>query len=223
MFLILYFREMKATPSSLLVSDKIGSVSTLTLFPEENAKAMIVLAHGAGAGITHPFMEKLSQKLFTLSIGTIRYNFPYMEKKKKMPDVPAVAEKTVGSVLAQVATKYEGVPIFLAGKSFGGRMSSQFVSKSDVNAKGIIFYGFPLHAPGRADIQRAEHLKAIKIPMLFLQGANDALANLQLIENVCRELPSSTLITFAGADHSFKIKGNEAIDELANATAQWID
>lgn len=184
---------------------------------------MLVLAHGAGAGIAHPFMEKLSQGLFAHSIGTIRYNFPYMEKKKKMPDVPAVAEKTVAQMLADVSEEYQGIPIFLAGKSFGGRMSSQFISKNDVNVQGIIFYGFPLHSPGKADIQRAEHLKAIKVPMLFLQGTNDALANLQLIESVCKGLPLSTLVTFTGADHSFKIKGKEAIDELVNATAQWVD
>ena len=221
--MILYFREMEAITSSHFISDNSGSVSTLTLFPENNAKAIIILAHGAGAGITHPFMEKLSQKLFAHSIGTIRYNFPYMEKKKKMPDVPAVAEKTVGRLLAEVTAKYQQIPIFLAGKSFGGRMSSQFISKNDVNVRGIIFYGFPLHAPGKADIQRAEHLKAIKVPMLFLQGTNDALANLQLIERVCNELPSATLVTFTGADHSFRVKGKEAVDELANATAQWID
>jgi predicted alpha/beta-hydrolase family hydrolase len=213
---------MKATASRFLISDNIGHVSVLTLLPE-NVKAFIVLAHGAGAGMTHPFMEKLSQKLFSYSIATIRYNFPYMEKKNKMPDVPAVAEKTVGSILAQVTEKYKKLPVFLAGKSFGGRMSSQFASKNDVNAMGIIFYGFPLHAPGKADIQRAEHLKNVKVPLLFLQGTKDALAKLELIEKVCKQLPSSTLVTFAGADHSFKVKGKEVIDELADATLQWIE
>jgi len=214
---------MKAIPSQFFISESIGHVSALTLLPDGDLKAIVVLAHGAGAGMTHPFMEKLSQKLHSHSIATVRYNFPYIEKKKKMPDVPAVAEKTVGNVLAQITEKYQNVPIFLAGKSFGGRMSSQFASKNNVNAKGIIFYGFPLHAPGKADIQRAEHLKNVKVPLLFLQGTKDALANLQLIEKVCKELPSSTLVTFAGADHSFKIKGKEAIDDLADSTVQWID
>ena len=184
--LILYFGEMKAIPSQFFISESIGHVSALTLLPDGDLKAIMVLAHGAGAGMTHPFMEKLSQKLFSYSIATIRYNFPYMEKKKKMPDVPAVAEKTVGSVLAQITEKYRTVPVFLAGKSFGGRMSSQFASKNDVNAKGIIFYGFPLHAPGKADIQRAGHLKNIKVPLLFLQGTKDALADLQLLKRSVR-------------------------------------
>lgn len=140
-----------------------------------------------------------------------------------MPDVPAVAEKTVGSMLVQVLDMYPSVPVFLAGKSFGGRMSSQFASKNDIDARGIIFYGFPLHAPGKADRQRGEHLKTVKVPMLFLQGTNDALANLDLIMKVCSELPDATLLTFEGADHSFKIKGKEAIDDLADATVRWIN
>lgn len=213
---------MKATSSPLLISEKIGLVSTLSLWPER-AKAVIVLAHGAGAGMGHPFMEKLAQKLFSQSIATLRYNFPYMEKKKKMPDVPAVAEKTVGAVLTHVKENYANVPVFLAGKSFGGRMSSQFASKNEISASGIIFYGFPLHAPGKPDILRAEHLKNVKMPMLFLQGTNDALASLPLMESVCKQLSSATLVKFSGADHSFKIKGKEAIDELVEATAQWID
>ena len=214
---------MKAVPSRFLISDSIGYVSALSLLPADNVKAIIVLAHGAGAGITHPFMEKLSQNLLSYSIGTIRYNFPYMEKKKKMPDVPAVAEKTVGTMLTQVAENHKGIPVFLAGKSFGGRMSSQFISKNRTNVKGIIFYGFPLHAPGKAGIQRAEHLTNIQVPMLFLQGTNDALANLELMKEVCDKLPTSTLVTFDGADHSFKIKGKEAIEELAKSSAEWVE
>ncbi len=214
---------MKASKSTFFISDTIGNVSALTLLPENEMKAIIVLAHGAGAGMVHAFMEKLSQKLLSHSIGTVRYNFPYIEKKKKMPDVPAVAEKTVGQMLSQTIEKYPRVPVFLAGKSFGGRMSSQFASKNAISAKGIIFYGFPLHAPGKDGIERAEHLKNVKIPMLFLQGANDALAKLPLIKNVSSNLPLSTLVVFEGGDHSFKIKGKEAIDDLADATVRWID
>ena len=213
---------MKASSSHLIISETIGLVSTLSLWPE-SVKAVIALAHGAGAGMSHPFMEKLAQKLFLQSIATLRYNFPYIEKKKKMPDVPAVAEKTVGAVLAHLKKNYADVPVFLAGKSFGGRMSSQFASKNDTSASGIIFYGFPLHAPGKPDTQRAEHLKKVKMPMLFLQGTNDALANLPLMESVCKDLPLATLVKFSGADHSFKTKGKEAIDELVEATRQWID
>jgi predicted alpha/beta-hydrolase family hydrolase len=214
---------MKSKPSQVLVSESIGKVSLLTFSPKE-AKSILVLAHGAGAGMTHPFMENLAIGLAERSIGTVRYNFPYMEKKSKRPDVPAVAEKTVSAVLANTQEVFSGIPIFLGGKSFGGRMSSQFVSnKNPSGINGIVFYGFPLHAPGKAGIERASHLKSIKIPMLFLQGTNDALASLPLIEKVCAELPSSTLVKFEGADHSFKIKKADAMNDLILNTSKWME
>jgi len=214
---------MKATSSKILVSKTIGRISLLTAEPPK-AKAVIVLAHGAGAGMKHPFMERLAMELGELSIASVRYNFPYMENKKRVPDVPAVAEKTVGAVLAHAMETFSETPIFLAGKSFGGRMSSQFVSKNNPNElEGIIFYGFPLHAPGKPGMERAEHLKAIKVPMLFLQGTNDALASLSLIEKVCSGLASATLVTFEGANHSFKVKSKEVIDDLVTHTVQWIE
>jgi predicted alpha/beta-hydrolase family hydrolase len=212
---------IKSTVSHVIVSENIGQVSLLTIKPK-NVKAIVILAHGAGAGMQHRFMENLAVELGELSIATVRYNFPYMEKGSRRPDVPAVAEKTVGAVLAHVQEAFAGESIFLAGKSFGGRMSSQFVSKHNpTGVNGIIFYGFPLHPPGKPDIQRAEHLKSIKIPMLFLQGTNDALASLPLIEKVCASLPSATLVKFEGADHSFKAKKEELISELATNTLQW--
>jgi uncharacterized protein len=214
---------MKSKPSHVTVSETIGKVSLLTFSPKE-MKSILVLAHGAGAGMTHPFMENLAVGLAGLSIGTVRYNFPYMEKQSKRPDVPAVAEKTVGAVLANTKEVFSGIPIFLGGKSFGGRMSSQFVAnKNPSGVNGIVFYGFPLHAPGKADIQRASHLKSINIPMLFLQGTNDALASLTLIEKVCEELPSATLVKFEGADHSFKIKKADAMNDLILNTSKWIE
>jgi hypothetical protein len=214
---------MKATNSSVLISDSIGSVSTLTIVPDK-AKAVLVLAHGAGAGMKHGFLEKLASQLSECSIGTIRYNFPYMEKKSKRPDVPAVAEKTVERLSEYAQQAFSKTPIFLAGKSFGGRMSSQFVSKKHpAGVKGIIFYGFPLHPMGQPGVERADHLKTISIPLLFLQGTKDTLARLELIESVCANLPSATLVTFEGADHSFKIKSKEAIPEIVAATNQWVD
>jgi uncharacterized protein len=214
---------MKSTSSKILVSKSIGSVSLLTTKPQQT-KAVIALAHGAGAGMKHPFMEQLAVQLSDLSIASVRYNFPYMEKKKKVPDVPAVAEKTVAEVFAHVSEIFSGIPVFLAGKSFGGRMSSQFVSKNNpADLQGIVFYGFPLHAPGKPDTQRAEHLKAINSPMLFLQGTNDALANFSLIEKVSSALRNATLVKFDGANHSFKVKSKELINELAVNTGQWID
>jgi uncharacterized protein len=220
--LVSYFREMKSKLSQLLISESIGNVSLLTLKPKET-KSVMVLAHGAGAGMTHAFMENLASQLADLSIGTVRYNFPYMEKQSKRPDVPAIAEKTVGAVLANTQEVFPSTPIFLGGKSFGGRMSSQFASKQKPSGvKGIVFYGFPLHAPGKPDNVRAEHLKSINIPMLFLQGTNDALASLPLMEKVCQELPSAKLVKFEGADHSFKIKKTDALNDLVFQTAEWM-
>jgi predicted alpha/beta-hydrolase family hydrolase len=213
---------MKSAPSSISVSDSIGKVSLLTLKPKSSI-AVVALAHGAGAPMTHPFMEKLAIELANHGIATVRYNFPYMEKKSKRPDVPAVAEKTVGAVLKHTQDAFGNLPVFLAGKSFGGRMSSQFASKQNPNVKGILFYGFPLHAPGKGGTERAEHLKAIKVPMLFLQGTNDALATLSLITEVCAGLPQATLVKFEGADHSFKAKKVELIKELADSSFQWIE
>jgi uncharacterized protein len=214
---------MKSKLSHITVSESIGKISLLTLKPKET-KSVMVLAHGAGAGMTNTFMENLASQLGEHSIATVRYNFPYMEKQSKRPDVPAVAEKTVGSVLANTQEIFSGMPIFLGGKSFGGRMSSQFVSKQmPTGVKGIVFYGFPLHAPGKSDIQRADHLKTISIPMLFLQGTRDALASLPLIEKVCGGLPSATLVKFEGADHSFKIKKSDAMQDLVANTSQWME
>ena len=221
-FLLSYFRFMKSKVSQLLISESIGKVSLLTLKPKET-KSVIVLAHGAGAGMTHPFMENLASQLGDLSIATVRYNFPYMEKQSKRPDVPAIAEKTVGAVLENTQEVFPATPIFLGGKSFGGRMSSQFVSKQKPSGvKGIVFYGFPLHAPGKPDIPRADHLKSVNIPMLFLQGTRDALASLPLMEKVCQGLPSATLVKFEGADHSFKIKKADALNDLVFHTVEWM-
>jgi uncharacterized protein len=213
---------MKSKLSQITVSETIGKISLLTLKPKE-LKSILVLAHGAGAGMTHTFMENLAAQLAEHSIGTVRYNFPYIEKGSKRPDVPAVAEKTVGAVLASSLEIFSGTPIFLGGKSFGGRMSSQFVSnQKPAGVKGLVFYGFPLHAPGKSEIQRADHLKSINIPMLFLQGTNDALASLPLIERVCKGLPSATLVKFEGADHSFKVKKSDALPDLIANTSEWI-
>lgn len=214
---------MKSSTSTILVSENIGRVSSITLSPK-NAKAIIVLAHGAGAGMTHRFLNDLATHLTSFSIATIRYNFPYIEKGSRRPDVPAVAEKTVGAVLDYAKEVFPDTPVFLGGKSFGGRMSSQYVSKTNHSwTRGIVFYGFPLHPPGKPDTQRGEHLKNIQVPMLFLQGTNDALATLPLMEKTCKALITASLVKFEGADHSFKVKKTELIPDLALSTSQWIE
>jgi len=214
---------MKTQSITFPVSDSIGEVSAILYLPDK-PKAILALAHGAGAGMTHNFLEKLATQLADRGIGTFRYNFPFIEQRKKRPDVPAVAEKTVGAALehAQSLTP-RGVPLYAAGKSFGGRMSARYLSANDkAFVKGIIFYGFPLHAPGTPTTERAEHLANVKIPMLFLQGTRDALAQIDLITGVCSKLPTATLVTFEGADHSFKKGKKEFLEELVEATDTWL-
>jgi|JI9StandDraft_1071089.scaffolds.fasta_scaffold112564_2 predicted alpha/beta-hydrolase family hydrolase len=205
------------------ISENIGSVSAALLEPAK-MKALVVLAHGAGAGMNHRFMTELSETLATKNIGTLRYNFPYMENGKKRPDVPAVATKTVEMVLTKAHELFPKVRIFGAGKSFGGRMTSQCLSKNNLDfVSGLIFYGFPLHAAGAPSIERAEHLKTVKVPMLFLQGTRDALADLSLIKQVTTGLKKTKLEIFESADHSFKSGKREFIPELAEATMNWIN
>lgn len=205
------------------ISDSIGSVSAALIAPAK-MKALFVLAHGAGAGMNHRFMVALAEALAVENIGTLRYNFPYMENGKKRPDVPAVATKTVEAAVAKANELFPKAKIFGAGKSFGGRMTSQYLSKNHPEfVTGIIFYGFPLHPAGTPSVDRAEHLKTVSVPMLFLQGTRDALADLTLIKQVSKSLKKSTLVTFEKADHSFKSGKKEFIPELVDASAKWID
>ena len=207
---------------TLEISKSIGKVSA-KITQARKAKAIILLAHGAGAGMDHPFMKILAEELAKLSITTIRYNFPYMEAKKGRPDTPAVATKTVEAVALKARSLYPEVPIFVSGKSFGGRMTSQWVSKESPDfVKGIVFYGFPLHPSGAPSIERAEHLYSIKVPMLFLQGTKDTLANLALLKTVVKKLKTATLVTFEKADHSFKAGKENLMPKLAAVTSEWM-
>ena len=206
----------------IAVSDSIGKVSAELMVPEK-MKALLVLAHGAGAGMQHTFMVTLSKELAAEGVGTLRYNFPYMENKKGRPDVPAVAEKTVEAAIAQANKLFPKVAIYAGGKSFGGRMTSQYTSKNNPDfLKGLIFFGFPLHAPGKQGTDRAAHLSDVKKPMLFLQGTRDALADLDLMKQVTSKLKNTTLSIFEGADHSFKAGKNVLIPELVKVSAEWI-
>ncbi len=187
-------------------------------------KAVLVLAHGAGADMNHRFMKGLSKNLADHGIGSLRYNFPYMEKKKGRPDPPAIAEKTVGVIVDKAHELYPGFSILAGGKSFGGRMTSQFASKhSPAFLKGIVFFGFPLHAPGRPSSDRAAHLSQVKVPMLFLQGTRDTLADLKLITEVASGLSHARLHIFEGADHSFAAGKKDLLPELASQTAAWLN
>jgi len=210
-------------PVSITISESIGSVSALVHEPSE-MKYIMTLAHGAGAGMTHKFMEELTVELGKNKIGSIRYNFPYMEQGRKMPDVPAIATKTVHTVIQTAHDLFPATLLIASGKSFGGRMSSQLLSKDDIEfVKGIVFYGFPLHPAGKPAVDRAAHLQDVKKPMLFLQGTKDTLANVTLISNVCKELPTATLKWLEKADHAFHVPKQNLIPELASLTYQWLE
>jgi len=207
---------------SIAVSATIGKVSARITAPPK-PKAVLVLAHGAGANMDHPFMKSLADELALHKVITVRFNFPFMENKKGRPDPPTVAIKTVEAVAAKAKKLYPKLPLFGGGKSFGGRMTSQWVSGSESTAlKGLVFYGFPLHAPGAPSADRAEHLYTITAPLLFLQGTRDALADLSLIKGVCKRIKTSTLVTFEKADHSFKAGKENLIPKLAAVTAEWM-
>lgn len=198
------------------------TVSAEVCFPKD-ALAIIVLAHGAGAGMNHVFMKSISQELASLNIATLRYNFLYMEQKKKRPDFPAVAHQAVAAALLKAHELYPTLPVFAGGKSFGGRMTSQYLSKHSSDfVKGIVFVGFPLHPAGKPSVERADHLKAISTPMLFLQGTRDALAEWSLITAVTESLPTATLTKLEGADHSFKTGKQNLIPSLATEIQTWI-
>ena len=213
-----------STQSLLLqVSPSVGKVSAEYIIPEKS-KCIITLAHGAGAGMNHSFMITLANSLSQVGIATLRFNFPFTENRKGRPDTPAVAHQTIEAAISNAKQLSPSLPVFVSGKSFGGRMSSQYLSAHpDSSVKGIIFYGFPLHPSGKPSIDRAEHLKKVEIPILFLQGTRDELASWELIESVCSSLPNAELVKIEGADHSFKAGKQDVIGMLVKATMEWVD
>jgi len=205
------------------ISADIGKVSGKCVVPS-TPQSVLVLAHGAGAGMEHSFMETLASRLAEQGIATVRFNFPFAENRKGRPDSPAVAHQAVKAAIAKARELFPKIPLFVAGKSFGGRMSSQYLSANhDHTVSGIIFYGFPLHPAGKPSTERAEHLKQVKLPMLFLQGTKDALATWDLVEAVCKPLRLATLIKLEGADHSFKAGKKDTMSWLVDATKQWTE
>ncbi len=211
------------------VSEQIGAVSALVDRPKD-ALAFLVIGHGAGAGMRHSFLESLVARLSARRVAVLRYQFPYMEQGRKRPDRPAKLLPTVRAAVAVAAGQAGTLPLFAGGKSMGGRMTSLAASKKPLaGVSGLVFFGFPLHAPGREGSERAAHLAAVGVPMLFLQGTRDRLARLDLLEPVCRELGGrATLHVVEGGDHSFHVlkrsgrTDSEALDELADRAAAWI-
>jgi len=206
-----------------------GRVSGLLERPA-NARALLVLAHGAGAGMAHPFMAAVASGLARRGVATLRYQFPYMERGAKRPDTPAVAQCAVRAAVDQAARLAPALPLFAGGKSFGGRMTSQAQSESPLpGVRGLAFLGFPLHPPGKPSDERARHLFEVKIPMLFLQGGRDDFAAMDLFAPLVGRLGSRAMLkAFAGADHSFHVPKRlgsdpEVVDALLDALAGWID
>ena len=206
------------------------SVSALLTNPSD-ARACFVFAHGAGAGMTHAFMADATAGLAERDVATLRYQFPYMEKGGRRPDPPALAQAAVRAAVAEAARACPGLPLFAGGKSFGGRMTSQAQAKAALaGVRGLAFFGFPLHAAGQPSNTRAAHLADVHIPMLFLQGTRDKLAELDLLKPVVAQLGAlATLHLIDGADHSFHVPARsgrndrEVMAEMLDAFVAWID
>ena len=217
-----------AQPLSIAVADD-STVSALLLRPAQ-ARAAYVFAHGAGAGMTHASMAVIAEGLAERGIATLRYQFPYMEKASKRPDPPAVAQATVRAAVAEAGRRCGELPLFAGGKSFGGRMTSQAQAKAPLEGvRGLVFLGFPLHPAGKPSNERAKHLAEVKIPLLFLQGTRDALAELDLLQPVVKGLGSrATLHLVKEADHSFHVlkrsgrTDREVMAEVLDAFATWV-
>jgi predicted alpha/beta-hydrolase family hydrolase len=223
---------MNCTSSERLsiVVSKSETVSGLLLVPG-HPRACIVLAHGAGAGMEHPFMDATATGLRERNIASLRYQFPYMEKGGRRPDPPAVAQATVRAAVAAARTRLPSVPLFAGGKSFGGRMTSQAQASAPLpGIMGLVFLGFPLHPAGKPSITRADHLHSVEVPMLFVQGTRDALAEASLVQQVVTDVGrKASLIWIDAADHSFHVparSGRSDADvrtELLDVTVKWVD
>jgi uncharacterized protein len=215
-------RELRFTVESA------SEVSALLVGPAK-PRWLLVLAHGAGAGMRHPFLGALAHELSAVGIATFRYQFPYMEQRRRAPDRPPVLTATVAAAVHAAQQAAPGLPLLAGGKSMGGRMTSTAASQQPLDqVRGLVFFGFPLHPPNQPGTKRADHLTKVTVPMLFLQGTRDTFADLALLRPVCAKLsPQPTLHIIESADHSFhmlKSSGKsdaEILRELAQTTATW--
>jgi uncharacterized protein len=218
----------EAADLRIQVSETIGEVSAFLLRPPD-AWLLYVLAHGAGAGMRHRFLENMSASLAGRGIATLRFQFPYLEAGRRRPDAPAILEETVRSAVTRAGDIVPELPVVAGGKSLGGRMTSNAAAIRPLpHVRGLAFFGFPLHPPGEPGTRRADHLDKVAFPMLFLQGTRDAFARLDLITGVCQRLgPRATLHQVEGADHSFAVgkrtgrSPTEVVAELTDAIVQW--
>ena len=212
------------------VSEAVGEVAGLLHRPPD-ARWLLVLAHGAGAGMRHAFMETLTLELANVGVATLRYQFPYMQQRRSRPDSPVVLTATVRAAIAAAGDAAPDLPLLAGGKSLGGRMTSHVLATDDAPAvRGLVFFGFPLHPPGRPDTKRAAHLERVGVPMLFLQGTRDTFADLTLLRPLCEKLgPRAMLHIIETADHSFHVLKRfgttdaDVLRELARSTSAWAD
>src|SRR5438477_5208977 len=219
---------VSSDPVAITVADGEATVSGLLLRPP-GASQLHVLAHGAGAGMRHPFLETIARALAERDVATLRYQFPYIERRASRPDSPALAAAAVRAAVSEAARLAPGLPLVAGGKSFGGRMTSTAQAEEPLpGVRGLVFLGFPLHPPGRPGDSRAEHLARVQIPMLFLQGDRDEFANLKLLKPVVSGLGErATLHLVEGGDHSFHVLKRsgrtdaEVMGELVDAIAAW--
>jgi predicted alpha/beta-hydrolase family hydrolase len=207
-----------------------GATTSGLLVAPASARACYVFAHGAGAGMNHAFMAGMADGLVQRGIATLRFQFPYMEHGSKRPDAPAVAQAAVRAAVLEAARQLPGLPLFAGGKSYGGRMTSQAQAAQPLpGVRGIVFVGFPLHPAGKPSVERAKHLADIALPMLFLQGTRDELAELELIRQQTSKLEGrATLHVVDGADHSFHVlvrsgrTDAQVREELQDAMVRWM-
>lgn len=211
-------------------SRSAGEVSALLLRPAD-ARCLLVLGHGAGAGMRHAFMEEISARLAERRVATFRYQFPYMEQGRRSPSPRPLLLATVRAAVAAAAERAGDLPLLAGGKSMGGRMTSLAAADAPLaGVAGIVFLGFPLHAAGRPGAERGAHLEQVKVPMLFVQGTRDKLAELELLRPLCESLGArATLHVVDGGEHSFRMlkrsgrSDAEALDEVADAVAAWVE
>ena len=204
-------------------------LSALLLSPSQPAAAF-VFAHGAGAGMEHPFMARFAEELCGRGVASLRFQFPFIESGLGRPDPPPVAQRAVRAAVAEASKHLPGIPLFAGGKSFGGRMTSQAQAAQPLaEVRGLVFVGFPLHPAGKPSTQRADHLARVRVPMLFLQGTRDALADLVLVGRVVAGLDHrATLQTFDDADHAFHVRARsgstdaQVLQALTATAATWM-
>lgn len=221
---------MSAAAEPLRIALPGGHAVSALLDRPGQARAAFVLAHGAGAGMQHAFLAGLAHSLAQRGVATLRFQFPFAEQGSKRPDAPTVAQSTIRSAVAEAARRLPGLPLFAGGKSFGGRMTSQAQAEAALpGVRGLVFVGFPLHPASKPGIARAAHLQQVKVPMLFLQGTRDALADLGLMRQVTDRLGAgATLHVVEGADHAFHVlvrsgrTDAEVLDELVTTTVAWM-